>query len=86
MNMAMPDSEIYTTLTEIFRRLFQRDDISLSATTTSKDVQGWNSFKHVEIILAVEQHYGCRFTAQELDRMETCGDLARYIGVRQSRS
>jgi acyl carrier protein len=79
---AMAIAEIYVTLTQIFNGLFGRDDIVLRPEMTGKDVPGWDSFKLVEIIHAVEQHYGVRLHSQELDSLETIGDFARIVAAK----
>ena len=46
------EAEIYGALTEIFRDVFNRDDLALKPELTAKDVPGWDSFKQIEIIMA----------------------------------
>ncbi|MCO6417782.1 acyl carrier protein [Siccirubricoccus sp. KC 17139] len=76
------ESEIYDTLTGIFRDVFLRDDIVLTPTLAAGDVEGWDSFKQIEIILAVETHYGISFRTKELDAMENVGDLVRLVAAK----
>jgi acyl carrier protein len=76
----MHDSAIYDQLTEIFRDVFMRDDLVLKPELTAKDVPGWDSFKQIEIIIAIEEKYGIKFHTRELDSLHNVGDLARTIG------
>ncbi|HZU88134.1 MAG TPA: acyl carrier protein [Stellaceae bacterium] len=78
----MTITEIYATLTQIFNGLFGRDDLVLRPEMTGRDVPGWDSFKLVEIVLAVEQHYGVRLQSKELDSLETIGDFARVLAAK----
>ena len=75
----MPEAEIYAALEEIFHDVFLRDDIKLAPQTTAKDVAGWDSFKQIEIILAVEGQYHIKFNTRELDSLLSVGDLVRAI-------
>lgn len=75
----MGEGEIYPALEEIFRDVFVRDDIRLSADMTAKDLAGWDSFKQVEIIIAVENRYQMKFNTRELDNLLSVGDLVRVI-------
>ena len=50
----MSEAEIYAGLGEIFRDVFLSDDIQLRPELSAKDVPGWDSFKQIDIILAVE--------------------------------
>jgi len=73
------ESEIYDALNVIFREVFLRDDIVLAPETTASDVDGWDSYKQIEILLAVEEKYGIKFRTKELDALTNVGDLARTV-------
>jgi len=75
----MTEPDVYTALTEIFHDVFLREDLKLSPTLTARDVKGWDSFKQIEIVMAVEERYGVKFKTRELDRLENVGDLADLI-------
>ncbi|HYM73491.1 MAG TPA: acyl carrier protein [Stellaceae bacterium] len=75
----MPEPEIYATLTTIFRDVFLRDDLVLTPELNARDVADWDSFKHIEIIIAVQEHYGIKFRTRELDSLNSVGDLVRLI-------
>jgi acyl carrier protein len=42
-------------------------------------VPGWDSFKQIEIIVALEERYGIKFHTRELDSLNNVGDLARVL-------
>ena len=76
----MPTDEVvYTELTEVFHDVFMRDDIVLSPGLTAKQVQGWDSFKQIEIIMASEEKWRIKFNTRELDSLLSVGDLAKMI-------
>lgn len=75
-------SEIYSGLTEIFHDIFVRDTITLKPETTAADVEGWDSFKQLEIVLAAEARWGVRFSTRELDGLACVGDLAQAIAAK----
>ena len=76
------EGEIYPALTTIFHDVFLRDDLTLSAETNAKDVQGWDSFKQIEIIMASEEQWKIRFSTRELDALRSVGDLVRTIAAK----
>ncbi|MBV9018581.1 MAG: acyl carrier protein [Alphaproteobacteria bacterium] len=78
----MTEAEIYAALDEIFRDVFLRDDIKLTPELSANDVVGWDSFKQIEIILAVEGRYGIKFNTRELDSLHNVGDLVRVIAAK----
>jgi len=75
----MTEPEIYAKLSEIFSEIFMRDDIALEPGLTAKDVKGWDSFKQIEIIMALEEEYGIQFNTRELDRLQNVGDLVAVV-------
>ena len=75
----MTEPEIYGTLTDIFHDVFLRDDLVLSDELSAKQVPDWDSFKQIEIIIAVEEHFGIKFRTREMDSLNNVGDLVRLI-------
>ena len=75
----MTDSEIYQQLTEIFKDIFMRDEIQLTPVLTADDVEDWDSFKMIEIVMAIESQFGVKVKSKQLDSLECVGDLVRLI-------
>lgn len=68
-----------TELTNIFHQVFDDPDIVLTPELTADDVDGWDSLSHVNLILAVENHFGIRFSQKELVRLKNVGDLINLV-------
>jgi acyl carrier protein len=75
----METIEIYARLTEIFRELFADDDIALTPETTADDIEGWDSFNHISVIVAVETRFGVKMTTSEIDGLSNVGALVAAI-------
>lgn len=75
----MQQEEIYAQLTEIFRDLFDDQDIVLRPGLTAADVPEWDSFNHINLIVAVEAMFHIKFQTAELESMHTVGHLADLI-------
>jgi len=45
-------------------------------------VDGWDSFANVEILLACEARWGIQFSASEIDRIRSFGDLVCAVGAK----
>jgi acyl carrier protein len=67
------------TLQEIFRDLFDDDEIVLSDATTAKDVAGWDSLKNVKLIVQIEKAFKVRFGTGEVVALKDVGELVRVI-------
>ena len=75
----MQQEEIYAGLTPIFHDLFEDDALVLSPTLTAADVPEWDSFNHINLIVAVESRFRIKFLTAELESMQTVGQLAEVI-------
>jgi acyl carrier protein len=76
------ESEICDELTKLFCEVFVRSDMVLSPDTTAADVPGWDSFKHIEIILAVEEKFDIKFSTREVDGLNSVADLVRAVTLK----
>jgi len=70
---------IYAKLTEIFHDLFADDSIVLKPETTAKDVDGWDSFTNLNMIVATESLFDIKLTSSEIETLENVGDLVAAI-------
>jgi len=75
----MTEDQAYELLNRIFADVFGRGDIVLEPALTARDVVGWDSFRQVEIIMAIEEALGFRFTSREIDGLQNVGDLAKVM-------
>ncbi len=73
------EAKIYAELTDIFNDVFATDDMKLTPALSAKDVAGWDSFKQIEIMIAVEERYGVKFRTRELESLQNVGDLVRAV-------
>jgi acyl carrier protein len=78
----MGDIEIDNRLTDIFRMVFEDEDLQLTASTMAADVDGWDSVAHISLIFAVEEEFGFQFSSSELDTIQNVGDMQALIAQR----
>lgn len=78
----MDQDAIIAELTGIFHDLFGDDTIVLTPETTAEDVHGWDSIKHISLIVAVEDRFGVKFRTSEIEGLANVGDLARAISAK----
>lgn len=70
---------IYEKLTELFRDIFDDDDIVIGDDTTAADVEGWDSLTNIRLILAVETAFSIRLSAAQVSALAQLGDLVSVI-------
>ena len=72
-------SDIKTKLNAIFRDVFDDESLTVSDATTAKDIEGWDSLNHVNLIVAVEEAFAVKLTMKEATTLANVGDLIRLI-------
>jgi len=55
------------------------DEWELTDTTVSTEVPGWDSLSHINVLLAVEKHFGVHFKGVEVLRLKNVGELQRLV-------
>lgn len=70
------------TLNEVFRMVFDDNDIQIKPEMTANDIDGWDSLSHVNLITAVEAKFKIRFTQKELLTLKNIGDLYNRIATK----
>lgn len=73
------ESEIYERLTEIFHEVFDDDEIVLGPQTTAADIEEWDSFNQINILVAVESRFGIELDTTEAETMKDVGEFVELI-------
>ena len=75
----MERKEIFERLNEVFRDVFDDEEIVVNENTTSKDIEDWDSLEHINLIVAVEQEFGIKFNMGEVTTMKNVGEMVDII-------
>lgn len=75
----MKSTEIYKSLTDIFRDVFRNPDIVARPELTKDDVEEWDSLNHLRLVLAVEKTFQIHLSTLEIFNLHQVGDLATLI-------
>ena len=75
----MESTEVYSKLNDVFRNVFDDDAIVVTPELTAKDVAGWDSLRHVRLMLTVERAFRVKFSAYEVNKLRNVGQLAKLI-------
>jgi acyl carrier protein len=71
----MTKEQILEELTKIFIEVLEDEDIVISETTTSDDVDDWDSLNHIHLVVTIEKHFKLRFTSQEIQSWNNVGEM-----------
>lgn len=65
--------------TEIFRETFGDESLVITSATTANDIDAWDSFSHVNLIIAIELAFGIEFTQREIMSFANVGDMMAKV-------
>ena len=75
----MTREEVYERLTEVFREILDDETIELQDDTTADDVDGWDSFEHINLIVGVEDEFGFKIPMGKVTTMKNVGEMVDII-------
>jgi acyl carrier protein len=75
----MSEAEIYDGLNHIFRDVFDDPKLAVTPELSARDVPEWDSFNHINIIVAAEMRFGVKFRTVEIDALRNVGEFVRLI-------
>jgi len=81
--MTTADSQnILATVADVIRDVLELPELTVHRKTTAADVKGWDSFNHINLIVAVESRFKIKFQTAELEALHTVGHLADLIATK----
>lgn len=72
-------AKILETINHVVSDILGSSDLALCEETTARDVSGWDSLSHVQILLSVEEAFGIRLNTTEIALMENTGSLIDLV-------
>lgn len=76
----MNEQEIWEKLTQIFRDVFDDDEIRPGRETTAEDIEDWDSMSNIQLLVAIEKAFnGVKFTTGEIANMKNVGEMVDII-------
>jgi len=69
-------------LQDVFRRVLNQPALVLTRDLTAADVKGWDSLKHIELIVSIEGVFGIRFKTAEVGELDNVGELVDMVNTK----
>jgi acyl carrier protein len=63
----------------VFRDVFDDPSLVIDEKSNASTIAGWDSFAHINLIVALEGEFGVSFSTKELGEMQCVGDLIRLL-------
>ena len=75
----MTREAIFEELTEIFRDIFDDEEIELTDETTAEDIEDWDSLEQINLLVAIEKKYSIKFKLDDVAKLANVGDMVSLI-------
>jgi len=75
----MTREELLNGIQDIFRDIFDEDDMIVEDKTNSDDIEEWDSLNHINLVSAIEKEFEVRFALGELIALKDVGAMIDLI-------
>ena len=67
---------------EIFRDVFDDEELIITDETNSDDIEDWDSLEHITLIVMMEKEFNMKFDIKEVNKLENVGGMIDMILVK----
>ena len=71
--------QILAEVGDIISDVLDVSDLTVTMDTTAEDVEGWDSFNHINIVVAVEEHFKVKMNTAEIEELRNVGGFVELI-------
>lgn len=71
----MHRDELFNSIQEIFRDIFDEDDLIIQDKTNSDSIEEWDSLNHINLVSAIEKEFKIKFALGELMGLKDVGNM-----------
>ncbi len=75
----MMEKEVHDRLTNVFRDIFDDENLIIERKTTASDIDGWDSLEHINLICAIEEEFNIKFSMGETVSLKNVGEMEDLI-------
>lgn len=71
--------DILSKLNPIFIRVFEDENLKITEQSSARDIDKWDSLRHVLLISEIEKAFDTQFELEEMIGFQNVGDIARAL-------
>lgn len=64
---------------DIFRDIFDDEDLVITNETSAVDIEDWDSLSHIRLVVAIEKEFDIKFAFGELQELKNVGEMIELI-------
>lgn len=73
---------VRTRLQDVFRDVFEDDNLMISDETTAREIPEWDSITHITLVVAAEKVFSIQLRAAEVGKLANVGQMVDLLLVR----
>ena len=75
----MTEQEVFDHVQEIFRTVFDDEDLVLTREMTSADIEDWDSLEQINLLVAIEKRFNIKFQLQDVKDLPDVGAMLDLV-------
>lgn len=75
----METQEVKQILQEVFQEIFDDDTLVICEETTAEDIEDWDSFAQIGLVMEIEKRFQIKFQLGEVSALKNVGDMLALI-------
>lgn len=79
----MTEVEVIAKLEQVFRDIFDEEELIINNETTAEDIEDWDSLAHINLVVSIEKEFDVKFALGELQALQNVGDMVDLV-IRKS--
>ena len=80
----MNRKELFEKIQEIFRDIFDDDQLNIKESTNSSNIDDWDSLNHINLVVAIESELNIKFNLDELSTLKDVGAMIDLILIKMN--
>lgn len=81
----MMKEQILADVQDIFRDVFDEEELVIKDETNADDIEDWDSLAQVRLTVAIEKKFGIKFDFGELTALHNVGEMLELIGTKMAK-
>lgn len=69
-------------LNEIFREVFEDNELEIFDDMSAQDIDDWDSLTHIQLILEIEKAFQVKFTLEEITKTQNVGEFINLLATK----
>ena len=75
----MSRDDIKKSIQQIFRDIFDDEQLNISDETNAGDIEDWDSLEQINILVAIQREFTIKFSIDDVEKLENVGQTIDLV-------